>query len=774
MATQKSARSLRIKSFRGSPSDLRIDFNAHRPLTLIYGENGSGKTTICDAFDFIANRKVGSLANRGLGQLHPFWPSAGKAGSEIVVELNLDGQTWTARAQAREVIVTPDDVPRPRVKLLRRSSLAEFVTSDPKDRYAALRPFIDLAHVEGAEQALRDQLRSANSRLEQAANQIQENRETLRRMMEQARGHSSEPLDWARKLAAPTEQGTATGIALRKSQQTIESALSAAESLDRADKAASESDSAATAAERALELAEQDAQTIDSSLVALLEAARVHLAQHPQGTLCPLCESADRVDGLADRVRDRIAAAGRLRDLIASARQHQTQRQTKIAMRLEALQHAQRAALAALEACRSAPPDWQAECAAAIQSLEAAARSQGDGFALDATALRQASDAAFGRVKAHEAAAAAFRQTKAVLAQHDENVTRQSSLSAVRPRLEQALKVCEKQRKAYLERTLDSIAGEVGRVYEIVHPGEGNSKVSFKLSATKRGSLDLGTEFQGTPDLPPQAYFSDSHLDSLGLCIFIALAALDRPGETIVVLDDILGSIDEPHVDRLISMIYEESQKFRQMVLTTHYRPWREKFRWGWLKHDQCEFVELGSWSQTSGIQQTGNGLTPLAELRGHLASKPPSLQAACAAAGVMLERACDFLVDRYELDVPRRRSGGLTLGDLLPRVAEKRLAAALRVEVLQTDGTYVDFPLGDRLIKLRDLMALRNVFGAHFNALAEQLPPQDAIAFATGVAEVMDALTCAEQGWPKSEKSGSYWATRGETRRLHPLKKPT
>jgi len=34
-------------------------------------------------------------------------------------------------------------------------------------------------------------------------------------------------------------------------------------------------------------------------------------------------------------------------------------------------------------------------------------------------------------------------------------------------------------------------------------------------------------------------------------------------------------------------------------------------------------------------------------------------------------------------------------------------------------------------------------------------------------------ALICDEHGWPRSDKSGSYWATQGETRRLHPLKKP-
>jgi hypothetical protein len=147
-------------------------------------------------------------------------------------------------------------------------------------------------------------------------------------------------------------------------------------------------------------------------------------------------------------------------------------------------------------------------------------------------------------------------------------------------------------------------------------------------------------------------------------------------------------------------------------------------------------------------------------------------LQPACAAAGVILERACDFLASLYELDVPYR-NGGLTLGDLLPRVAEKRMAAALRVEVKQPDGSYADVLLGDQLIRLRDMAQLRNIFGCHYNELANMLPPQDALAFAQAVHDFAAALICDENGWPRSSNSGSYWATQGETRRLHPLKKP-
>src|SRR3546814_10355630 len=57
------------------------------------------------------------------------------------------------------------------------------------------------------------------------------------------------------------------------------------------------------------------------------------------------------------------------------------------------------------------------------------------------------------------------------------------------------------------------------------------------------------------------------------------------------------------HVDRIIEMIYDVISKFRHCVVTTHYGPWRHKYRWGWLKNGQCQFVELSRWSLRQGMR---------------------------------------------------------------------------------------------------------------------------------------------------------------------------
>ena len=176
-------------------------------------------------------------------------------------------------------------------------------------------------------------------------------------------------------------------------------------------------------------------------------------------------------------------------------------------------------------------------------------------------------------------------------------------------------------------------------------------------------------------------------------------------------------------------------------------------------------------------ICQIRSELIHVDRLRTLLNETPPDPQLVCAKAGVILEAALDFLTLLYECHVPRRSDALYTLGDLLPAV-DKKLRAALRVEHKQEadDGiiSYTERQLAPHLDELTRIAQARNVFGCHFNALSFELLDSDAINFGYHVLQLMDALIDHEAGWPRNSKSGSYWATAGETRRLHPLKKPS
>ena len=170
--------------------------------------------------------------------------------------------------------------------------------------------------------------------------------------------------------------------------------------------------------------------------------------------------------------------------------------------------------------------------------------------------------------------------------------------------------------------------------------------------------------------------------------------------------------------------------------------------------------------------------LPDIERLRQLLAETPPDPQLVCAKAGVILEAVLDFLTLLYECPAPRRTSGLYTLGDLLPAI-DKKLRQALSVDVLKGYDaagapTYELISLAPILDELTRIAQARNVFGAHFSAISFELLDSDAIGFGQQVLSLVDVLTDSNSGWPRSSKSGSYWSTSGETRRLHPLQKPT
>jgi len=58
---------LKVCAFRGATTELVIAFDPGKPVTMIFGENGTGKSTIVDAIGFVCNGNLGSLNNKRLG-----------------------------------------------------------------------------------------------------------------------------------------------------------------------------------------------------------------------------------------------------------------------------------------------------------------------------------------------------------------------------------------------------------------------------------------------------------------------------------------------------------------------------------------------------------------------------------------------------------------------------------------------------------------------------------------------------------------------------------
>jgi hypothetical protein len=764
--------SVSIENLRGAVNPFALPFEKGKKLTIIYGENGTGKSTLSDALDLLGNGKVGSLDTRGLGSTRKYWPSVGKTAADVKVTLTTAAGECSVLLGKNDVVVTNTTL-RPQVAVLRRSQILQLIEAKPAERYSAISRFVDVSGVEASESALRKLILEKGREYDDATTRVSENRSAIERFWKEAGSPGASASVWASQETQKDQSH------LDKRKASIDRLLSLWDRLIAhplkfdglvnqlsADKAVQQQ------AQNELDALKDSVAGDYLEVLELLKAAQAHFHKHPNPTVCPLCESSEKARDLADNVNRRLQSQGLYGQLevikTTVAAKDKAVQQT--AQRLEDSRTAATKDAAEFEAHCSGG-EVPADVVTPMPSLPADITDWGAWIALH-------QDKRLQWVAASEACVADNKfigTLRASLGALAENEKRAKDLETLLPRLKKTLELVESERKKFTDNILNAISARVGELYEAIHPGEGLNKIALALDAAKRASLEIATEFGGRPDIPPQAYFSDSHLDTLGLCVFLALAEREAPENKLLVLDDVLGSVDEPHVDRVIEMIYDVISKFRHCVVTTHYGPWRHKYRWGWLKNGQCQFLELSRWSLHKGISHSRS--IPEAErLRTLLQETSPDHQAICAKSGVILEAILDFLTQLYECSVPRRAGGHYTLGDLLPAI-DSKLRKALLVEHRHEDtsGTVAYQPrtLEPHLTELIRIAQVRNVAGCHFNTLSFDLLDNDAITFGTEVLALADALIDHEAGWPKNGKSGCYWSTAGDTRRLYPLKKP-
>lgn len=764
-------RSLTVEHLRGSTKPFTLSFQKGKSLTVVYGENGTGKTTICDALELLSKGKIGSLEGRGLGpKPERYWPTIGKSAADVAVVLETGDGTCTAKIVKSAVVVAPLGK-RPRVEVLRRSQILRLLEAQPAARYAEISRFIDVSGIEASEVTLKQLIETLARNRDTAVAVVLENENAIRQFWNTAGKPDADPLTWA---AAETSKDITDLDALSGALSQLRAAYQRL--ADYPDKFSAATAQLSAARDGVAEAEQSLAAALDSAtegageLVSLLEAARPVLSRSPHPQNCPLCESSENASTLHERVEERLNQFA----AIQSAKRNKT---TADAARRTAESTVTRLAgdfasdRKLYERTKDAPV------------LTGAVELPKYPIPVDLTLLAPWLTSNSGLPQAWLQREAGLQDQKKfigtlkqALGNYQSNVAAQKELDDLLPKLRRAIEITADERRKFTDGALKQIADEVGRLYEAVHPGEGLGKIGLMLDPDKRASLEIEASFAGS-STPPQAYFSQSHLDTLGLCVFLALSGLDQADDTILVLDDVLASVDEPHVDRLIEMLHAEAAKFRHCIITTHYRPWRQKFRWGWLKNGQCHFVELTKWTQANGIKLIRT-IPDVSALRQLLVADPPDPQLISAKAGVVLEAVLDFLTLLYRCHVPRMTDDSYTLGELLPAI-DKKLRPALRVEVhsgLDSTGApvFVSRPLGTCLDEISRIAQVRNVMGCHFNKLSHDLLDSDAISFAELVLQLVDALVDEDAGWPKSDKSGSYWGNGSDTRRMHPLKRPS
>src|SRR5262249_42420467 len=165
---------------------------------MIFGGNGTGKSTLVDAIDFVCNSEYGSLTERSSTRPKTHLPSVSATHGTLQVSLTFSGQSWLAGlGKNGPEIVGPDK--RPNARILRRSQILRVVGAQPKDRYLVLQDFIAVPGVQKCESALRDALKAVERELNDAVVAKQQAEDTLEKLWKAEGGTGSGYLEWAKE-----------------------------------------------------------------------------------------------------------------------------------------------------------------------------------------------------------------------------------------------------------------------------------------------------------------------------------------------------------------------------------------------------------------------------------------------------------------------------------------------------------------------------------------------------------------------------------------------
>nr|WP_233218917.1 AAA family ATPase [Deinococcus arcticus] len=691
-----------MRNFRGAAASSDITF-ARKPLILIFGENGTGKSTIVDAIDLVCNEGYGTVGERSSTTRKDHLPTIGARPAQVEVQIEFDSGTWTGTLNAAgKAQISPDHL-RPAVRVLRRRSLLKLTEDTPGDRYKQLQSLIDVTQVERSETQLKEAAQEVNRRLTDATTTINHVQSLLNDLWDIENRPGTSSVNWAQERTAIDEN------TLREHIRADQKRLKHLRRLHAAQEHHTHTTQKFQGAQQELDLLEtqlrDQGQTLHVDLIHLLELTQAYLT-HTQSDQCPTCQQPINLSRLKQDIQERLNDATHLNNL--NTRRYAAQHN------LDSARHA-----------------WTA-----AQTELIAAQTQAQ---QTTTTLQEVQDTD-SRLFLNQTNLENHRAIRIALDDLSEATASAHHLERTLARLNIMQSTLRQTRLDFTQAIFDQVSAETQRLYQRIHPSEPIGLSGIQLDPNRTASLHQKASFHGHDDIAPQGFYSEAHLDTLGFCFWLAVIKHTTPG-AIIVLDDVFTSVDAAHLNRIDQMLLDEatSGTLSQIIVITHYRGWLDKLRYE-LPEKHVDVHELGTWTLAHGIS-VRHVIPNTTELRTLSGAPFLDRQAVASKAGVLLEAMLDHLTLAFNLSLPRHPQNKYTLDPLLTAVTKEARTWHT------TRPGYPPQPWLPTLDRLKALTFIRNEVGAHFNLTSADITDHDIREFASATLALADLILCPTCG---------------------------
>jgi ABC-type lipoprotein export system ATPase subunit len=257
-------------------------------------------------------------------------------------------------------------------------------------------------------------------------------------------------------------------------------------------------------------------------------------------------------------------------------------------------------------------------------------------------------------------------------------------------RLEAIKSAYEKIREDYVgdtkksvQESFDAISSDVAAYFKILEQDcdvLGDPKI--KLDSKKDKAVELEIMFGGDPISPAYKFLSESQLNSFGLSIFLASAKHFNPHFKFIILDDVINSFDTYKRPRVIDLLSKHFSEY-QILLFTHDSIWLDRLQKSFPQWIRKRFV---GWDYMIGprIKPGKNSYEQIDELLSQ--DKPTE---AGWLFGRYLEWVLQELCENLESSVKYNRRNEYTLSELFQAFSvrmQKKLKSDLSIVKLISD----------------------------------------------------------------------------------------
>jgi LSD1 subclass zinc finger protein len=290
-------------------------------------------------------------------------------------------------------------------------------------------------------------------------------------------------------------------------------------------------------------------------------------------------------------------------------------------------------------------------------------------------------------------------------------------------------------KKTKIQEVYNIIQADIQSFYSMLHPNEPHRNIELMVAPGRRASTEMKIESFGREGEDPRALTSEGHLDSLGLCIFLAFVKKFNEGCPLVILDDVITTIDANHRNKVAELLLREFKDY-QLIITTHDGIWYDQllnFQRALNVQDDFINMEITWWDVN-----TGPMLSPYKPRWEKILDKLKNNDRSGAGneCRMYLEWLLKEICEKMEVAVPFMRSGRYTVRELFDP-AEKRIEDKLKDGDLKKD-------LLNKFKNLKATTFMGNLL-SHDNPEIENLSIEEVKTFCNAVHDLHETFLCPQ-----------------------------